>query len=117
MTDIDELSDVEQMVTLAFITAGADEEIALVKARALVAKHNREIHKQGYECARDDMVSGAFIGGPNYEALKNSYTGRQIILDTHNDIANAWEDSEEAIFTTKDVADAIRKKANEIRKQ
>ena len=41
----------------------------------------RKAYRAGYEMARQDMISGAFIGGPTYEALRDSFSGRQIAAD------------------------------------
>lgn len=57
--------------------------------RRWLAEHDRQVrakaHREGYETARGDLVSDAFIGGPTYEALKESYTGRRIA-------AEAWDE-------------------------
>ena len=46
--------------------------------RAAVSDALAEAGRAGYETARQDMISGAFIGGPTYEALRDSFTGRRI---------------------------------------
>lgn len=50
-----------------------DRMLANVKAEAF-----REGHREGHKTAREDLVSGALIGGPTYEALRDSFTGQQI---------------------------------------
>ena len=37
--------------------------------------------REGYDTARQDMVSGAFVGGPTFKALKNSPAGRRIAVE------------------------------------
>lgn len=58
---------------------------------AVLPEVKRESHRAGYETARDDMVSGAFIGGPTYAALRDSFAGRQIAKEALERAANeAW---------------------------
>lgn len=45
----------------------------------------QEGHRIGYETARYDMVSGAFVGGPTYEALRESFTGQKIYEEGYRD--------------------------------
>lgn len=40
-----------------------------------------EAHRDGYNTARDDILSGAFVGGPNYEAVALSPVGKKIRLE------------------------------------
>lgn len=61
---------------------------------AALAKTKAEGHRDGYETARGDLVSGAFVGGPTYEALRDSFTGRKIAAD-------AWD---EGVRTALDYA-------------
>jgi hypothetical protein len=56
---------------------GADETILQIHDQAVAVK----AHHAGYEAARQDMVSGAFIGGPTYEALRDSFTGQRIAAE------------------------------------
>jgi len=53
-------------------------ETTFLDVEAALAKYVREVHRLGYERARQDMISGAFIGGPTYEALRDSFTGKKI---------------------------------------
>ena len=53
---------------------GADEKI--------LAAHDREVARAGYQAAREDVIGGAFVAGPTYEALKNSHSGRWIAAET-----------------------------------
>jgi hypothetical protein len=52
---------------------------------AWLEAHDREVkaqgHREGYETARQDMISGAFVGGPTFEALRASFTGQRIARD------------------------------------
>lgn len=45
------------------------------------AKVKREGHREGYDAARQNMASGAFVGGPTYEAVRDSFTGRRIAAE------------------------------------
>ena len=47
----------------------------------VAARAHLEGHREGYQTARGDLLSGAFIGGPTYEALRDSYTGQRIALE------------------------------------
>lgn len=51
-------------------------------ARAAIAAAEpyirREAGREGYRTARDDIMSGAFIGGPNYDAFKATFAGRKM---------------------------------------
>jgi hypothetical protein len=47
-------------------------------------------HREGYETARADLTSGAFIGGPTYEALRDSFTGREIAARALEDVADTF---------------------------
>ncbi|MEN6343813.1 MAG: hypothetical protein ABFE16_00815 [Armatimonadia bacterium] len=69
------------------------ETVRAASARAIgtdwfdrwLGAHDREVraegHRQGCETARQDMISGAFIGGPTFEALRASFTGQRIARD------------------------------------
>jgi hypothetical protein len=60
------------------------------------ARHDQGVriqgHRAGYETARQDMVSGAFVGGPTYEALKNSFTGQWIVRDAKTELLRELAD-------------------------
>lgn len=49
--------------------------------RSAVDTALREAARAGYEAARQDMISGAFVSGPTYEALRDSFTGRKIAAE------------------------------------
>jgi hypothetical protein len=57
----------------------------------VAAKALREGHREGYNTARGDLTSGAFIGGPTYETLRDSYSGRQIAKDALEEAASIAE--------------------------
>jgi hypothetical protein len=81
-----------------------------IEARAALAAVLPEVraqaHRAGYEMARADMVSGGFIGGPTYEALRDSFTGRQIAQEALERAANeAWMNRHSG------ASDALRKYA------
>lgn len=44
-----------------------------------LAEHDRDIHREGYRTALDDVRSGAFISGPVYDALAEH--DRQVLRD------------------------------------
>lgn len=54
-----------------------------------------EAGKVAVQTHRADMASGAFIGGPTYEALKKSFTGRQIAAEA---LREAARDAETALL-------------------
>lgn len=54
----------------------------------VIQQAKAEGHREGYETARKDMVSGAFIGGPTYEALRKSFTGRRIASEALRESAD-----------------------------
>lgn len=66
--------------------AHLDEEMAHALAPVL-----RRAHEEGYQTARADMVSGAFIGGPTYEALRLSFTGQRIERNLRQHLAQLLE--------------------------
>ena len=66
------------------------EWLAGVKAEA-----RAEGHKAGYRSARADMLSGAFIGGPTYEALRDSFTGQQIAREAREPASHDTDRSPE----------------------
>jgi hypothetical protein len=60
----------------------------LVRALLILRRRNlteyRRGHRDGYRAARDDIASGAFIGGPNYDAIKATPAVRKAL-------AEAWD--------------------------
>lgn len=66
-----------------------EEETARHALAAVLPEVRAQAHRAGYEMARADMVSGGFIGGPTYEALRDSFTGRQIAQEALRDAAHA----------------------------
>lgn len=63
------------IASVELFPADADEFRAAVRTALM------EAARAGYETARQDMISGAFIGGPTYEALRDSFTGRRIATE------------------------------------
>lgn len=49
-----------------------------------IAKAQRESFREGYRDAREDIMSGAFIGGPNYEAFKATFAGRKAMAEAYD---------------------------------
>lgn len=69
-----------------------------------------QAHREGYETARADMVSGAFISGPTYEAVRDSFTGRQVAAQALRDAAEEWGDRvDNAKGWLLDTADVIER--------
>jgi len=65
-----------------------------VKFAHWLAKIREEAHRVGYRTGRDDVASGAFIGGPNHEAFRKA-------------LAQAWEKGAESCFLSYDVRGGI----------
>jgi hypothetical protein len=65
-------------------------------------------HREGYATAREDMVSGAFIGGPTYEALRASFSGQRIRRDALEIAAQEAERGYLADEYCDDIAARIR---------
>ena len=94
---------------------GWAEHLADALADLLAARDRRvraEGYREGYETARGDLVSGAFVGGPTYEALKASLAGRQIAKEALREAARdlpTWEAGNEVRAYTwlRDRADQI----------
>ncbi|WP_300345168.1 hypothetical protein [Nesterenkonia sp.] len=55
------------------------------------AKVRAEALREGYQSARADLLSGAFIGGPTYEALRDSFTGQKIAAEEREKAAQIAE--------------------------
>lgn len=66
-----------------------------IRLPSWLAVHDRATNakgfRAGYEAARGDLISGAFVGGPTYEALKASYSGRQIAAEALREAADEIE--------------------------
>lgn len=79
----------------------------------VLEQHDRQVQqrgfRKGYEMARQDMLSGAFIGGPTYEALKHSHAGHRIAAETLEAEARSDKYDRPCEDRLLDRADAIRK--------
>ena len=51
------------------------------------AEVRRDGHREGYKTARQDLISGAFVSGPTYEALRDSFTGQQVAKEVRKQVA------------------------------
>jgi hypothetical protein len=82
----DEYDDLPTTAEILDAYAGFMDEYAGVltyeqyraQAEAWYVEARRQAGREGYQSARADMVSGAFVSGPTYRALRDSHTGRQI---------------------------------------
>lgn len=87
MSTQSDLSDLAEIIARAHfdghetgpcdLTPEALDRIAETVA-VLLTQARTEGHVEGYETARADLTSGAFVGGPTYEVLRDSFTGRRI---------------------------------------
>lgn len=75
----------ERIPTTAEVRAAASRAIGGDWFDLWLESHDSAVraegHRQGYETARQDMISGAFVGGPTFEALRASFTGQRIARD------------------------------------
>lgn len=81
--------------------ADATETLAVVVER-IKARARAEGFREGIHTARADMLSGAFVGGPTYEALRDSHTGQRIATEARAEgAAEAGERIARAIEATR----------------
>lgn len=63
----------------------AAHQAAVIRAAGWVsAAERREVGREAYRTAREDIMSGAFIGGPNYDAFKASFAGRKAMAEAYD---------------------------------
>lgn len=86
----------ERIPTTAEVRAAASRAIGGDWFDRWLEAHDREVraegHRQGYETARQDMISGAFVGGPTFEALRAELAAQEadrgyLASDSCDDIA------------------------------
>lgn len=84
-----------------------------------LASVKAEAHRDGYDTARQDLVSGAFVEGPTYEALRGSATGHKIAADALRRFRQGLIDNQMAHYgivlpDVGEIVDALDEEADRI---